>query len=310
MRTKTSATHLVEIVKKQTIKKPARTTTQKELLIGAHVSAAGGVQNALTNASKVGARSLALFTRSQRRWESPPLKENDVAEFKLRCNELGYSPQVILPHGSYLINCGSANPDILSKSKAGLIDEMQRCEQLGLTLYNFHPGSAKGSSVSESIRRIAECINEALQKTTSVTAVLENTAGQGHTIGNKFEHLRDIIALVDDRKRVGVCLDTCHLFAAGYDLKSNYHGVMDEFEETVGFRYLRGVHLNDSKFGLGSRRDRHANIGEGCLGVEVFRDVINDARLRGIPMVLETENTGNAEKCESEIALLRSLERK
>ncbi len=275
--------------------------------IGAHVSAAGGVENAPIRAHEIGARSFALFTKNQRRWEGPPLSEDNIDNFKRNCRELGYTMDVVMPHDSYLINLGHPEGDKLKKSREAFLDEMQRCEQLGIKLLNFHPGSHLNKHSPEAcLRTIADSINWALDRTEGVTAVIENTAGQGTNMGFAFEHIADIIEQVEDKARIGVCIDTCHLFAAGYDFrkKKAYNKVFNKFSEVIGFKYLKGMHLNDSKRALSSRVDRHENIGEGEIGLDGFRQIMKDERFDGIPMILETPNS---EQWEEEIQLLYGL---
>ena len=276
--------------------------------IGAHVSTAGGVENAPLNAAKIGATAFALFTKNQRQWSAKPLTAENIDGFKQNCTDHGFAPEAILPHDSYLINLGHPEADKLEKSRAAFLDELQRCEQLGLQLLNFHPGShLKQVSESECLSTIAESINLALDQTSGVTAVIENTAGQGSNLGFRFEHLAEIIDGVEDKSRVGVCLDTCHTFAAGYDLRTpeTCETTFAEFEKVVGFEYLRGMHLNDSKKGLGTRVDRHHSLGKGELGLEVFRYIMKDARFDHIPMVLETIDDVIWDE---EIELLRGFE--
>lgn len=257
--------------------------------IGAHVSASGGVENAPINAHEIGANAFALFTKNQRQWVSKPLTEESIRLFKENCEMYNFKPEYILPHDSYLINLGHPEPDALEKSRAAFLDEMQRCEQLGLKLLNFHPGSHLNKiSVKESLDLIAESINISLEKTKGVTAVIENTAGQGSNLGSEFWHLKYIIDRVDDKSRVGVCLDTCHTFTAGYDFLGDYDAVFNEFEEVVGFRYLRGMHLNDSKKELGSHVDRHDSIGKGLIGFAFFEKLMRDPRFDNMPLILET----------------------
>jgi deoxyribonuclease-4 len=259
--------------------------------VGAHVSAGGGVENAPLNASLIGAKAFALFTKNQRQWKAKPFTSDNIDKFKQNCEDAGYLPEQVLPHDSYLINLGHPEKEGLEKSRDAFLDEMQRCEQLGLTMLNFHPGShLKKIAEDACLKRIAESINNALDKTRGVSAVIENTAGQGTNMGFRFEHLATIIDNVEDKKRVGVCLDTCHTFTAGYDLrtKKTFKATMDEFEKIVGIKYLSGMHLNDSKPDLGARVDRHQSIGKGKLGVEPFRFIMNDKRFEEIPMVLET----------------------
>jgi deoxyribonuclease-4 len=276
--------------------------------VGAHVSASGGVENAPENARKIGAKAFALFTKNQKQWFAKPLTTENINKFKDRCEEYGYPPELILPHDSYLINLGNPVPENLEKSRKAFLDEMQRCEQLGLKLLNFHPGAhLKKISESQCLETIAESINMVLEKTSGVTAVIENTAGQGSNVGYKFEHLAAIIEMVDDKSRVGVCLDTCHTYTAGYDIKSEtgYIATFEEFDRVVGFEYLKGMHLNDSKKELGSRVDRHDSIGKGLMGIEVFRRMMNDPRFDNIPLILETPDDS---LWEEEIKLLYSLQ--
>lgn len=257
--------------------------------IGAHVSASGGVENAPVNAHEIGANAFALFTKNQRQWVSKPLTEENIRLFKENCEKYNFKPEYILPYDSYLINLGHPEPDALEKSRAAFLDEMQRCEQLGLKLLNFHPGSHLNKiSVEDSLDLIAESINITLEKTKGVTAVIENTAGQGSNLGNEFWHLKYIIDRVEDKSRVGVCLDTCHTFTAGYDFLGDYDAVFNEFEEVVGFRYLRGMHLNDSKKELGSHVDRHDSIGKGLIGFAFFEKLMRDPRFDNMPLILET----------------------
>ncbi len=276
--------------------------------IGAHVSTSGGVENAPLNAAEIGANAFALFTKNQRQWTAKPLTTENIDRFKKNCDDNGFKPEQILPHDSYLINLGHPEVEKLEKSRTAFFDEMHRCEQLGLDRLNFHPGShLKQVSESECLATIAESLNLALDKSNGVTAVIENTAGQGSNLGFRFEHLVEIIDQVEDQSRVGVCLDTCHTFAAGYDLRTAdwCDAVFTEFENIVGFEYLRGMHLNDSKKELGSHVDRHHSLGKGELGLEVFRYIMNDARFDDIPMILETiDDTIWAE----ELELLRGFE--
>ena len=257
--------------------------------IGAHVSASGGVESAPVNAHKIGANAFALFTKNQRQWVSKPLTEESIRLFKENCAKYDFQPEYILPHDSYLITLGHPEPEGLEKSRAAFLDEMQRCEQLGLKLLNFHPGSHLNKiSVEDCLSLIAESINITLEKTKEVTAVIENTAGQGSNLGNEFWHLKYIIDRVEDKTRVGVCLDTCHTFTAGYDLLEDYEKVFNEFEEVVGFQYLRAMHLNDSKKALGSRVDRHDSIGKGFIGFPFFEKLMRDPRFDNMPLILET----------------------
>ncbi|MEW7972027.1 MAG: deoxyribonuclease IV [Candidatus Thiodiazotropha endolucinida] len=259
--------------------------------VGAHVSASGGVENAPLNAQEIGARAFALFTKNQRQWRAKPLSEKSILAFRENLDGSGISPRHVLPHDSYLINLGHPEAEGLEKSRAAFLDEMQRCEQLGLSLLNFHPGATlRKISEEESLQRVADSINLVLEQTRGVTAVIENTAGQGSTLGYRFEHLAAIIDAIEDKSRVGVCLDTCHTFVAGYDLRTTAtcEKTFTEFDHVVGFQYLRGMHLNDSKPDLGARVDRHHSLGQGKLGWEVFHYIMHDPRFDDIPLVLET----------------------
>lgn len=259
--------------------------------VGAHVSASGGVDNAPINAHQIQATAFALFTKNQRQWQAKPLETATIDKFKRNCEKYGYSSKQILPHDSYLINLGHPEQELLEKSRAAFLDEMQRCEQLGLTLLNFHPGSdLRQISVDECLARISESINITLSKTQNVVAVIENTAGQGSNLGYKFEHLAQIIDKVEDKSRVGVCIDTCHAFAAGYDLRTTKActETFAEFEKIVGFQYLRGMHLNDAKSELASHVDRHHSLGQGNIGKVAFEYIMQDPRIDEIPLILET----------------------
>ena len=259
--------------------------------IGAHVSASGGVENAPKNAAAIGAKAFALFTKNQRQWKSAPLTPNSIKQFKENCAALGFLPQHILPHDSYLINLGHPEKEALEKSREAFLDEMQRCEQLGLNRLNFHPGShLNATDIETCLKTIAESINITLGKTHGVIAVIENTAGQGSNVGNRFEEIKFIIDLVEDKSRVGVCIDTCHAFTAGYNLKTKegYEATFKHFDELIGFQYLKGMHLNDSKKELGSRVDRHESIGKGFIGFDLFETLVNDSRFDNIPLILET----------------------
>ncbi|KAI5116240.1 hypothetical protein M0805_001234 [Coniferiporia weirii] len=287
---------------------------------GAHVSAAGGVENAILNAAKIGANSFALFLKSQRKWASPALDERSIALFKSRMKMFAYEPHHILPHGSYLINLGNPDDEKRQKSYDCLLDDLRRCELLGLSLYNFHPGSTVGiATKEESISLIAECLNKAHKETSAVITVIENMAGAGNVIGSKFAEIASIIERIEDKSRIGVCLDTCHMFAAGYDIRTQEgYGLtrqflslptmnLSEFDAQVGLQFLRAIHLNDSKMPLGSNRDRHENIGLGHLGLAPFALLSRDERLKDIPLVLETPiSSGGTGKKEESPAVWRA----
>lgn len=274
--------------------------------IGAHVSAAGGVANAPTNAAAIGATAFALFTKNQRQWHAAPLAEAEIAAFKQNCRVDNFHNGQILPHNSYLTNMGNPEPEKRLQSVNAFIDEMSRCQQLGIDRLNFHPGShLKLITPEQCLSYIAEGINRALAETSNVCAVLENTAGQGTNLGYRFEQLAEIIDQVDDKSRVGVCIDTCHAHVAGYDLSTieGYEAMMAEFDGTIGLQYLRGMHLNDAMHGAGSKKDRHAPLGKGTIGLDTFRAIAQDRRTDNIPLILETPEP---ERWAEEIAMLRS----
>ena len=275
--------------------------------IGAHVSASGGVENAPINAHEIGATAFALFTRNHRQWASKPLTNESIAAFKENCAKFGYTAEQILPHDSYLINLGSPNPEGLQKSRDAFFDEMYRCEQLGLKYLNFHPGAHLNQySEEKCFEVIAESMNMAIEQTNGVLAVIEATAGQGSNVGHKFEHLTAIIDLVEDKSRVGVCLDTAHIHAAGYELRTRqgFDETFRQFEKIVGFEYLKGLHLNDSKKAFESRVDRHDSLGDGEIGLQTFQWIMQDERFDGIPIILETPAP---EKWAEEIAMLKGF---
>ena len=276
--------------------------------VGAHVSAAGGVENAPVNAKKIEATAFAFFTKNQRQWVAADYKEENIAKFKSRCRELNYSPDHILPHASYLINLGHPEQEALDKSRDAFFDEMKRCEQLGLNRLNFHPGSHLNKiEIDACLNRIAASINMALEKTNGVTAVIENTAGQGTNLGHTFEQIAHIIDKVEDKSRVGVCIDTAHALAAGYEIRTKeaYESVFNSFEQIIGFNYLKGMHINDSKKELGTRVDRHDCLGKGVMNMDLFSFIMNDPRLDDMPLILETPDP---EIWADEIQLLYALQ--
>lgn len=275
--------------------------------IGAHVSASGGIGNAILAAESIDANAFALFTRNQRSWVSKPLSEEEIHTFKTLLNEKGFDPNKVLPHDSYLINLGCPDEENLAKSRAAFLDEMKRCDLLGLPLMNFHPGSHLNKiSEEECLDQIAKEINLALSQTEHACAVIENTAGQGSNLGYKFSQIARIIEGVNDKSRVGVCIDTCHTFAAGYNLRSEmgYNMTFDEFDKIIGFKYLKAIHLNDSKKDVGSRVDRHETLGNGFIGKEFFARLMHDTRFDNMPLILETPDPTIWKQ---EIAWLRSL---
>lgn len=283
--------------------------------IGAHVSAQGGVENAPLNAKKIGATAFALFTKNQRQWFSSALTQESIEAFKHNCEACGFKPCQILPHDSYLINLGHPTAEGLEQSRTSFTEEMRRCHALGLDRLNFHPGShLKEITETECIRRISESINIALDRTQGVTAVIENTAGQGSNIGYRFEHIAEIIDGVEDKSRVGFCIDTCHAFAAGYDLRPNaaqslfeatgYEAVISEADRIIGLKYLKGMHLNDAKKPLGSRVDRHETLGNGEIGIGAFEAIMKDPRIDNIPLILETPDES---RWAEEIVILKRI---
>ncbi|MFV0472317.1 MAG: deoxyribonuclease IV [Paludibacteraceae bacterium] len=277
--------------------------------VGAHVSASGGVENAPLNAYNIGATAFALFTKNQKQWVSAPLTAKSIDLFKKRCEEYNFLPDQILPHDSYLINLGNPEEEGLQKSRAAFLDEIIRCEQLGLNRLNFHPGSHLNKiTPDECLAKIAESINIVLDKTTGVTAVIENTAGQGTNMGYRFEQIAQIIDRVEDKSRMGVCIDTAHTLASGYEIrtKEGFDETFKKFDEIIGFRYLKGMHINDSKKDLATRVDRHDSLGKGFMGMGTFEYIMSDARFDNIPLILETPNE---EIWNEEIKMLIGLEK-
>ncbi len=275
--------------------------------VGSHVNTSGGVENAPENANEIGAKAFALFTKNQRQWVAKALTDEKINGFKTNVGKFGFSFDHILPHDSYLINLGHPETAPLEKSRNAFFDEMHRCEQLGVGLLNYHPGShLKKIKPEESLKRIAESVNLAFDKTKGVTAVIENTAGQGTNLGFEFEQLAFIIDHIEDKDRVGVCFDTCHGFVSGYDIKSKdgYEATWKKFDQTIGLKYLKGMHLNDAKKPLGSKIDRHESIGKGEIGLDTFRWIMNDPRFDEMPLILETPNE---EIWVEEIAMLYGL---
>ncbi|EAN32617.2 apurinic endonuclease (APN1) family protein [Theileria parva strain Muguga] len=284
---------------------------KSNVYIGAHVSASGGPDNSVGNAYNILGQAFALFLKNQRTWNWTDLSKSAIEKFQINMLNHNYDPKFVLPHASYLINVANPDPEKRKRAFDNFLDDIQRCEVLGITLYNFHPGSTCGlCEKSEGIQHISDCINKALEMTKGVTIVLENAAGQKNVIGSKFEDLRQIIDKVEDKSRVGICLDTCHLFAAGYDIRTTeqFDEVMKEFDKVVGLKYLRAVHLNDSKSDLGSGLDRHENIGKGKLSEQTFRFIVNSPYFKNMPIILETPvPEGNEEVYKQEVKLMYSL---
>lgn len=259
--------------------------------IGAHVSTAGGLFNAPGNARRIKARALALFVKNPRQLRAPPLAPQTVQRFAEELESAAFQPEHVLPHDGYLINLGHPDKEKRTVYYEAFLAEMKRCEELGLRCLNIHPGAhLKGCSEDACLDTIAACINSALEQTRGVRVVVENTAGQGSAVGYRFEHLGRIVDRVEDKTRIGVCFDTCHAFAAGYDIRTpeTYQQTITALDKAVGLSYLRGVHLNDARRELGSRVDRHESIGKGAIGRKGFANLMNDPRLDEIPMILET----------------------
>ncbi|ODV79305.1 AP endonuclease [Suhomyces tanzawaensis NRRL Y-17324] len=280
---------------------------------GAHVGMAGGISNSVTNAMDIGANSFALFLKSPRKWASPDIKDDEVAKFKQLCVQYGYDPlKDILPHGSYLINMGNPDAEKEEKAYGSFVDDLKRCERLGIGLYNFHPGSSLGSDHRQSLVRLAKNINNAIKETKFVKIVLENMAGKGNLIGNDLQDIRDVIDLVEDKSRVGVCVDTCHTFAAGYDISNveTFEAFWAKFDQIIGWQYLSAIHLNDSKAPLAANLDLHQKLGHGFLGLEVFRIIANYDKFQGVPIILETPVGDDDGVYGEEIKLLEWLQGK
>ncbi|KAK9446613.1 xylose isomerase-like protein [Limtongia smithiae] len=285
-------------------------TTGLKLRIGAHISSAEGIYNAITNANAIGANAFAFFAKPQRRWTSPPYKPEDVTRFAELAQTHAYDLRTqALPHGSYLINLANLDEEKNEQAYAGFIDELKRCEQLDVGLYNLHPGSALKYDRKSAIAKLAANLNRAIAETSFIKIVLENMAGHGNLIGSTFEDLRDVIALITDKSRVGVCIDTCHSFSAGYDIRTedSFAEVWKKFDEIVGLRYLSALHLNDSKAPFASNKDLHQNIGLGFLGLETFRILVNTEHVQGLPMILETPKGDSVSTWGTEIKLLEWL---
>ena len=277
--------------------------------IGAHVSIAGGVENAPLNAANIGANAFAMFVKNQRQWEAKPLTPENISKFKQNLKAAGIEPRHVLPHNGYLINLGHPNDEQRQKSINAFLDEIYRVETLGLVMINFHPGSYLNEISPETcLENIANSVNFLLENSQNVKLVIENTAAQGSNLGFSFKQIAYLIERVDDESRVGVCFDTCHAFAAGYDLRSKeaYAKTMGEFDAIIGYKFLSGMHLNDAKFGLGSKKDRHESLGKGELGFSAFKNIINDDKIGEIPLILETIDESI---WEDEIKILRNFEK-
>ena len=273
--------------------------------IGAHVSAAGGVENAPANAHGIGATGFALFTKNQRQWVAAPLTAAQIDAFRTACDQYGYTPAQILPHDSYLINLGHPEREALEKSRAAFLDEMQRCEALGLDRLNFHPGSHVKQGADVGIEKIADLLNRVLKPETKTEVLLETMAGKGTEVGRNFEELRAIIDKVELGEKLGVCMDTCHVFDGGYDIVEHLDDVLAEFDRIIGLERLKAIHLNDSKNPMGSHKDRHACLDEGEIGMAALSRIINHPKLKHLPFLLETPN--ELDGYAREIAWLREV---
>ena len=284
-------------------------TSNLKPLIGAHQSIAGGLHKAFERAEMVGCRTLQIFTKNSNQWVGKLLSEQDIANYKTTAKKSSIAP--VIAHDSYLINLCAKDKTILKKSRDAFLDEIQRCDILGIPYLVFHPGAHMGDGEEDGIKKIIDSLNWAHEqsKGAQVLSVLETTAGQGTTMGYRFEHLRAIIDGVADPKRMAVCIDTCHLFAAGYDIstREGYLSTMREFDTIVGLEHLAAIHVNDSKKPLGSRVDRHEHIGKGAIGKEAFRCLMQDERLKHIPKILETPKGEDLKEDRMNLAVLRKL---
>lgn len=269
-------------------------------LIGVHLSIAKGIHTVQEQMEMLGCGTCALFLKSQRRYSSPSITSEAAGQFRKHV----LHPEVLVPHAPYLINLG--NPDLEEKSMACLVDDLRRCNALGIRMYNMHPGSDVHKDRAQCLKRISRCLNAAIAQVPGVVILLENMAGQGNVVGSSFEELAAIIDGVDDKSRIGVCLDTCHMFGAGYDIRmqEGFAKVMRRFDEAVGLGYLKAMHLNDSKECLGSRKDRHESIGKGLIGEDAFRFVMTSEMFEDIPLILETPDQA---RYRDEIELLKSF---
>ncbi len=275
--------------------------------IGPHVSASGGVYNAPINARELEASAVGMFTKNQMQWKAKPYTDKIIERFGEEMQNGGYRAEQVLPHATYLINLGSPDDTVREKSIAAITDELGRCEQLGLIYLNFHPGSSKGEIEHDvCLDRIADGMKQALAETSTAQLILENTAGAGSTKGRTIEELAAIMERLPDTSRVGICIDTCHAFAAGYEIHTpdGWNALMGDIDRIIGLGYLRGLHLNDSKHPLGSNKDRHACIGRGSIGTEGFVHILTDSRIDDMPLILETPEP---EIWGDEVALLASI---
>ena len=285
-----------------------RMKKENEILLGAHTSAAGGVENALYEGKAIGATTVQLFTANQRQWKARSLSQEQVDLFTKALIETGLKD--IMSHDSYLINLGAPDPEVLTKSRQAFREEVIRCLQLGITYLNFHPGARLNDPLDVCLERIVESLLEMkdlFKGKETLKLVIEATAGQGSTVGSRFEELGYIVDKLKDDLPIGICVDTCHIFAAGYDIrtKEGLEKTLQEFDKQIGLQYLMAFHMNDSQKGLGSHVDRHEELGKGLIGIEAFKAIMQHPRLRAVPKYLETP--GGPSLWEKEIALLRSF---
>lgn len=283
--------------------------SSEKILLGAHMSIAGGVHNCFDHGEHFKCTTIQIFTKNASQWRAKPLTDTEIDKFKERQKQTKISP--VVAHDSYLINLGSNDKALLQKSKEAFLVEIERCELLGIPYLVMHPGSHTGAGEEIGLKTIADSLSWLHHKSpeTKVMICLETTAGQGTNLGYRFEQIADIIELSDSPERLGVCLDTCHIFAAGYDIRTEraYKKTMREFNSVIGLKRLKVIHFNDCKKELGSRVDRHAHIGKGFIGVEPFGFFMNDRRLAKIPKILETPKGDDGSADDRNLAILRNL---
>ena len=280
-------------------------------VLGAHMSTSGGLWQALDRGARDGCNAIQIFTRNNNRWKAKPLDDDEIDRFSTRCRETGIEP--VLAHGSYLINLATPDADLMKRSIGAFGEELERCARLGIPALVAHPGAHMGSGEGVGCGRVASALDAILESGAGagVRVLLETTAGQGTSVGHRFEHLRDIIGAMRHGARVGICVDTCHVFAAGYDIRTRrgYDAVMEECGEVLGLDSIGAFHLNDSLKDIGCRVDRHQHIGRGFIGLEPFRGLMNDPRFDGVPMILETPKGMDGAEDRANLALLRGLGR-
>ncbi|KAL6942955.1 DNA-(apurinic or apyrimidinic site) lyase [Hanseniaspora osmophila] len=290
------------------MKKTFERSATSKFKFGAHVSGSGGISNSVINAFNIGCNAFAMFLKSPRKWTAADYTAEEITKFHNNCKEHHYDPKTdILPHGQYMINLANPELDKAEKSYESFLDELKRCEQLNIGHYNFHPGSSLKGNHNKQLEQLASYINKAHKETTFVKIVLENMAGTGNLVGSDLHDLKTVIEMVHDKSRVGVCIDTCHAFAAGYDMVGNYDKFWQDFEKIIGFDYLFGIHLNDSKAPLKANRDLHEQLGQGFLGLKFFEKIAHSQFLHDVPIILETPHK-DEEGYGEEIKILEWLE--